>query len=216
MDLASSQPEDAQSSPSADPRVRQVATVYAKAFLAAAESAGKAAELLDEFSSLLTDVLDRFPRWGEVLSSGLLSPEEKIATLDRALSAKASPLLMNFLWVLARHSRLDCLRPAYAIARELHEKSQGRVNIQVHTATPLSSELAAHLTKALRGLVGSEPRLIPFTDPDLIGGVVLRIGDTVYDGSVSSQLEGMRTAMINRSVHEIQSRRDSFRHPDGN
>ena len=45
---------------------------------------------------------------------------------------------------------------------------------------------------------------------------MLRVGDTVYDGSVATQLAQMREQMINRSVHEIQSRRDRFRHPDGN
>ena len=53
-------------------------------------------------------------------------------------------------------------------------------------------------------------------DPELIGGAVVRIGDTVYDGSVAGQLERLESQMINRSVHEIQSRRDRFRHSGGN
>ena len=53
-------------------------------------------------------------------------------------------------------------------------------------------------------------------DPELIGGVVVRVGDTVYDGSVATNLKQLRQQMINRSVHEIQSRRDRFRYPGGN
>ena len=52
-------------------------------------------------------------------------------------------------------------------------------------------------------------------DPAVIGGAVLRIDDTVYDGSVANQLQSIRQQMIDRSVHEIQSRRDRFRYPAG-
>ena len=51
--------------------------------------------------------------------------------------------------------------------------------------------------------------------PELIGGLVMRVGDTVYDGSISTRLNKLRQQMIDRSVHEIQSRRDRFRSPEG-
>ena len=57
---------------------------------------------------------------------------------------------------------------------------------------------------------------MPTSIPSLIGGVVLRVGDTVYDGSVARQLEQVREQMIDRSVHEIQSRRNRFGHSAGN
>ena len=52
--------------------------------------------------------------------------------------------------------------------------------------------------------------------PALIGGAVLRVGDVVYDGSIANQLQIIRQEMIDRSVDEIQSRRDRFRNPAGN
>ena len=69
---------------------------------------------------------------------------------------------------------------------------------------------------SLRRILGGEPQVHPTVDPSLIGGVVLRVGDTVYDGSVARQLDQVREQMINRSGHEIQSRRDRFRHSGGN
>ena len=59
-------------------------------------------------------------------------------------------------------------------------------------------------------MLDGEPVLETLEDPELIGGVVLRVGDTVFDGSVARQLEQLREQMIDRSVHEIQSRRDRF------
>ena len=81
---------------------------------------------------------------------------------------------------------------------------------------PLEPSLSRGLEASLRQLLGGEPQLESAVRPELIGGVVLRVGDTVYDGSVARQLEQVREQMITRSVHEIQSRRDRFRHPGGN
>jgi len=65
-------------------------------------------------------------------------------------------------------------------------------------------ETDAHLS------ADGEPVLVRVVDPDLIGGIVFRVGDTVYDGSVASRLEQLRQQMIHRSVNEIQRRRDRF------
>ena len=88
----------------------------------------------------------------------------------------------------------------------------GRVRVQVVTATPLASDQEQQIVARLRALTKAEPILHKVIDPDKLGGLIFRIGDTVYDGSVSSQLERTRRQMIHRSVHEIQSRRDRFSH----
>jgi len=199
-----------------DPRERQVGVTYAKALLGAAEKAGQSEAVMAELDSLVTDLLDAFPRWETVLASGLIPPDEKIAMLDRSLGGRASPLLLNFLKVLARHGRLDAIRAVQLAAREQFDELRGRIPVEVHTATPLDDASAARIAAALRGMVSLEPDLIRVTNPSLIGGLVIRVGDTVYDGSVSSRLERMRAQMMNRSVHEIQSRRDRFRPAGGN
>jgi F-type H+-transporting ATPase subunit delta len=131
------------------------------------------------------------------------------------LSGLASPVLLNFLRVAARHGRLRILRAIHRQAHALQERRQGRVRIQVTTATPLGSDLAARIAESLKRLVPGEPALETRVDPAVIGGVVVRVGDTVYDGSVANQLESLRRQIIDRSTHEIQSRRDRFRSPAG-
>ena len=93
---------------------------------------------------------------------------------------------------------------------------RGLVRVEVTTATTLTDDLAAKIKEQLRGMLGGEPVLMTSIKPELIGGVVLRVGDAVYDGSVAARLADVRGRIINRSVHEIQSRRDSFSHPAGN
>ncbi|MFH1267329.1 MAG: ATP synthase F1 subunit delta [Planctomycetota bacterium] len=199
----------------ADVGVEHIGAVYAEAFLGAAEKAGQTESLLAEFESLVANVLDRFPGLEETLASALVSHDEKVGILDRTFGAQASPLMLDFLKVLSRHGRLDCLRAIHRQTRVLYDRMRGRVVVTVSTATPLSGELAARITENLRNTLGEEPIVDQLVDPDLIGGVVVRVGDTVYDGSVAAQLESVRQRMIERSAHEIQTRRDRFRYPAG-
>jgi F-type H+-transporting ATPase subunit delta len=195
---------------------QQVGKLYAKALLGASESAGTTETLLAEFDSLVKDVFDKLPKFESVLRSGLVPHEDKVKLIDKSLGSQASPLLLNFLKVLSGHGRLNALRSIHRAAHALYDQMRGRQRVQVVTAAPLDTALQQRLTQSLRGMLGGEPVLEPVVDPSLIGGIVLRVGDTVYDGSVSAQLEQVRTQMINRSVHEIQSRRDRFGYSAGN
>jgi F-type H+-transporting ATPase subunit delta len=197
----------------ADVGVEHVGTVYAEALLGAAEKAGRTEALLEEFDSLLADVLDPFPNLETVLASALISHEEKSGILDRTLGTQASAMLLNFLKVVSRHGRLDCLRAIHRQAHELYDQMRGRVRVRVSTATPLATELARRVGDQLRQLLRVEPILEHFVDPDLIGGIVVRVGDTVYDGSIANQLKNLRQQMMDRTAHEIQTRRDRFRYP---
>ncbi|HEV3344867.1 MAG TPA: F0F1 ATP synthase subunit delta, partial [Pirellulales bacterium] len=67
-----------------------------------------------------------------------------------------------------------------------------------------------------KDMLGGEPVLAAKVNPDLIGGLVFRVGDTVYDGSVATRLARVRSQMIDRSIHEIQRRRDRISPAAGN
>lgn len=199
-----------------DTGAQRVGTLYAKALLGAAERAGQTDAVVAELDAVVTDVLDAFPKFESLLSSGMLTPAEAEGVLDRTFGKRLSPLLMNFLKVLATRGRIDCLRAIRQAALDQLDQMRGRARVTVSTATPLPAETLSKLGTRLRGMLALEPVLEPKVDPDLIGGVLLRVGDTVYDGSVATRLAQVREQMINRSVHEIQSRRDRFGDPAGN
>jgi F-type H+-transporting ATPase subunit delta len=193
----------------------QVALVYARAFLGSAEKSGQTAERVAELTSLVDDVLAAKPEFAVLLGSRRMAHEEKSALLDRVFGGKASPLLLSFLKVLSSHGRLDALAAIGRTVRERHDELLGRVQVQITSATPLDKSLAGELTEKLRAMLGGEPVLEVAVRPELIGGIKIRVGDTVYDGSVASRLTRLRTQMIDRSIHEIQSRRDRFCNPTG-
>ena len=194
----------------------QVAKVYASALVDAAEAAGQTEAVMDELDSFLGDVLAAAPKLEVVLGSALVSPDEKSALLDKALREQASPLFLNFLKVVSRHGRLDILRPIHQAAHDLYDRMRNIVRVQVASAADLEEPLKFELTNSVRRMVGGKPVLEMEVWPELVGGMMMRVGDTVYDGSISTRLEKVRQEMIDRSVHEIQSRRDRFSSPEGN
>jgi F-type H+-transporting ATPase subunit delta len=195
---------------------KQVATVYARALVEAAEAAGQTEAVMDELDSFLIDVIGAAPKLETVLSSALVSPDEKNALLDKGLRGQASPLFLNFLKVVSRHGRLDILRPIHQAAHDLYDLMRGIVRVQVASAADLEEPLKLELTESVRRMIGGKPVLAMEVWPELVGGMMMRVGDTVYDGSISTRLEKIRQEMIDRSVHEIQSRRDRFSSPEGN
>ncbi len=208
---------DAQNAARLSPDVgrEKVGEIYACALLGAAEHAGQTVAVLEELETIVGEVFVRFPKLETVLGSLLVSPEEKSAVLDRVFAAQVSRLLLNFLKVVARHGRLDCLRPIRNQARKLYEQMQGSVRVRMTTAAAVDPRQIERIAAALGASLGQRPVIETVVDPALIGGVILRVGDTVYDGSVANQLQSIRQQMIDRSVHEIQSRRDRFRYPAG-
>ncbi len=195
---------------------QQLAGVYARALLDAALTHGQTEAVLVEFDSFIDDVLDRNPRLETVLSSAMIGADDKNALLDKVFGGRASPLFLNFLKVLGRHGRLDILRPIGQAAHALDDERRGIVRVQVAAAVPLDDALQQELTDSVRKMLGGVPVLAAEVRPELVGGMMMRVGDTVYDGSISTRLERIRQLMIDRSVHEIQSRRDRFGFTAGN
>ena len=193
----------------------QVALVYAKAFLGSAEKSGRTADAVAELTSLVEDVLAAQPEFAEVLGSKRIAHDEKSAMIDRVFGGQASPMLLSFLKVLSSHGRLDALAAIGREVQERYDEKLGRKRVVITSATTLDQGVVGELTEKLRAMLGGEPVLELAVRPELIGGILIRVGDTVYDGSVASRLTRLRTQMIDRSIHEIQSRRDRFCNPTG-
>ncbi len=85
-----------------------------------------------------------------------------------------------------------------ALYRELVDEAAGRARVKLTTAQDLSQKKIEELTKGLQALVGKQVIMEVATDPSLIGGVVARIGDTVYDGSVKTQLAQLKEILAKR------------------
>jgi F-type H+-transporting ATPase subunit delta len=188
----------------------QVARVYALAFLGAIGTSANATSQVEELDSFVGDVLDRFPKLEQALKSSLVADDEKEQMLGRIFGGKASKEVLNFLKVLSRHGRLGIVRLVSRIAKKLHATARGMTDVEIRVATPLDDALRGEIQMQLRKVLGTEPVLSVKVDPSLIAGMVVRVGDRVYDGSVHNQLERVRAAMIDRATEQIETRPESF------
>jgi F-type H+-transporting ATPase subunit delta len=202
--------------PTYDMGAWRAATVYAKALVDATEAAKQTDAVMQEFDSLVEDVLNRLPKLEGVLASGFVEEGVKEAMLEKAFANRASPLFVNFLKVVTRHGRLDMLRLIHLAFHFQYNEVRKRVQVMVSTAEPLDSAAEQRIVSDLQSRLHLTPVLDKQVHPELIGGIVLRVGDRVFDGSIATQLKQLREKMLSRSVHEIQSRRDRFSSPEGN
>jgi len=186
---------------------------YAEALVDAAQKEGGAEAGLDELAEVQDDVLRPFPRFAAVLASARVQPAQKDRMLREVLEGRASSLVLRFLRVLNRHGRLDILGAVLREARILWDQRNRRIPVQVRSAVPLDESQLRALQDRLTRLVDGTPIVNASTDPGLIGGLVVQIGDHLYDASVKNRLAQLRHRLIEGKTHEIQSRRDQFSHP---
>jgi F-type H+-transporting ATPase subunit delta len=198
-----------------DPSATAVARTYALAYLNAAAAVGEQ-QPLEELTSFYDDVLKRNPRFLELLSSELLSDEHKLALLERTVQGSASPFFANFLKVVAKHGRLGLMSVILGEAWLEYERRANQKRVYVKSAVPLDQDQLNKIKNRLQSLLSSEPILISSVDENLIGGLVVQVGDTVYDGSLRTRLKKLRQRLREGYLNEIQSGRDRFSYPEGN
>jgi F-type H+-transporting ATPase subunit delta len=131
------------------------------------------------------------------LRGALMTPAIQLSR-KRAVIAKlldttgTSHLIRNFLFVIIDHGRIGILNEIREAFELLLDERLGFVRAEVTSAAPLDKQRSAGLESELSNLTGKRMRLRFAVDPELIGGVVARIGSTVYDGSLRGQLQELR------------------------
>jgi F-type H+-transporting ATPase subunit delta len=190
-----------------DDELQQAGTVYAQALLGAAEQAGCVEAVVEQLQGVIREGFDRFPTLELALAAPRLSESEKVAMLDRIFGDRVEPLLLNFLKVLARRRRLPALRSILAAMLHQRDEQLGRVEVEVTTAAPLSEQQLGQVQERLETLFAGAVRMQLKVDPQLIGGLVIRIGDRVYDGSLDGQLERLQETTRLGAMRGLRQRR---------
>lgn len=143
------------------------------------------------------DTVRSVPELKNVLLSPAVATGRKRAVVERLAAAlPLSRLVRNFLFVLIDRRRADLLHEIAPAFDAAVDERLGLVRAEVTSAAPLSDAQVSELEAALSQVAGRKVRCEFQVDPSLIGGVVARIGSTVYDGSVRSQLDAMRQTLV--------------------
>lgn len=197
------QPEDNLHSTVLDSDAQQVGALYGKAILGAA---GKDAdEIVLQLNEIVQECFAQYPALEQLLASPRVSQVEKESLIDRVFRGKIHAKLLNFLKVLCRRGRVGWLRGIQVSANAIRDEQLGRIRVVVTSAFALSADQQKSIAAKLGQTLGKEVVLEEKVDPSLLGGILVRVGDQVFDGSVLGKMSAIRSAVsggIQKSIRD--------------
>jgi F-type H+-transporting ATPase subunit delta len=169
--------------------VQTVARRYAVALADVVIAKGEARRVQEELSAWELMMQANQPLL-EVFRNPTVPYEQKRKVLTALVArARVRPTTANFLQVLLQNQRLGDLGEVNKRFAQVLDERSGVVSAEVTTARPVPEDSQQALRAKLSAMTGKDVRLSFKTDEELIGGMVTRIGSTIYDGSVRSQLQ---------------------------
>lgn len=172
-----------------------VAGRYASALFELAEEANQVRQVEKDLVALQA-LLDGSADLKRMVRSPVFSGDEQGRSIA-AIAGKAgyTPLVVNFLKVLARNRRLFALAGMIRAFLTLAARQRGEVTAEVASAHPLSKDQLAALNETLRASAGKDVNIITKVDPNLLGGLVVKMGSRMIDSSLRTKLTSLKTAM---------------------
>jgi F-type H+-transporting ATPase subunit delta len=173
----------------------KVSVRYANSLLTSAIEKGNlqavAADMELVFSSLQAS-----EELARTLSSPVIKPQLKSSIMEEIFKSKVSKETMDFLKFVIEKNREELLESIVKKFLELRDQHEGIVNVNVQSAVELSDEQKKKLRQNFEKVLNKKIRFSFATDPDVIGGFVAKVGDTVFDASLKHQLEILKKRFL--------------------
>lgn len=185
-------------------RAQVIARNYAETLLALAQKHGGRATAEEYLRHVeeLAGLLEREPRIREFLETPRVTAGEKTQALRAAFAGRVPELFLRFVLVVVEKRRQALLREIAAAYAGLVDELAGRVRVSVAISHEPDEALREEIRRGLEARLGKA--VIPtFTvDPELLGGVVVRVGDQILDGSVRSRAANLRRRLLESRLPE--------------
>ena len=172
-----------------------IARNYAQALFAAAEAKGEV-ERFGELMDAVAGAVQADPKIAIVLDSPRVAKAVKADLLERALGSTTPKEFVRFLQAVVRRGRQGLLTEFSQAYQELVDRQLNRVHAGVVVARESDEQLQQQVTERLTKVLSKEVRAHFRTDPKILGGVVVRVGDRIYDGSVRRRLAVLKRRML--------------------
>ena len=170
--------------------MEEIAEVYARALFEVAAEQDKLEVVRDQLNQF-ADVVSANRDLQRFLFSPYFSAQEKTDGLHRAVSG-AEPELVNFLEALVERHRMPVLFRIRTRFEAMWDKANRRLPVSITTAVPLDEATAASIGQRIGEQTGETIELTSSVDPDIVGGIVLRVGNRIMDASIRAQLDNLR------------------------
>lgn len=142
--------------------------------------------------------LDGSAELREFMTNPSIAKEQMLKVLD-AIADKIGMMsqVRNFIAVITEHQRLHEMNEILAEYAAIADNQAGIADAQITSAHPLNPDDRTQLEEQVAALAGSRIRTVYFEDAALLGGAIVKLGSTVYDGSVRGQLQRIKQSLIN-------------------
>ncbi len=170
--------------------MEEIATVYARSFFEVAKEQGKLDDIREQLGQI-TNALAENRELQTFFFSPYFSTQEKEEGLDRLVDG-ADPVVRNFLRLLIENHRMPVLFRVRRSFDDLWEEENKLLPVEVTSAVELDADTVRHIGDRIGEQTGRRVELSSRVEPDILGGVVVRVGNTVLDASIRNRLEQLR------------------------
>jgi F-type H+-transporting ATPase subunit delta len=170
--------------------MEEIARVYADALFRAAKEAGKLDDVRDQLNQF-ADALDESREMQVFLFSPYFSSAEKQEGIAKAVDG-ADDLIVNFLGLLNEKHRMPVIFRIRRAFEDMWAKENKRLDVNVTSAVKLDEGVAERLGEEIEKQTGQKVRLTSEVDEEILGGLVLRVGNMVLDASIRNRLDKLR------------------------
>lgn len=172
-----------------------VARRYGRALFELAQEKGQIDQIGQDLQMVVATIKSEGYLRG-VMNDVLVSPAVKQNLVEKLFSGKVSSLVLNFLLVVVKKRREVMISEMYQVYQDLANEALGIVEVEVRSAIELPEQTYQKLEGKLVAHLGKRVKFKTQVAPELIGGLVVRVGDTLMDGSVKSRLRRMHARLI--------------------
>jgi len=189
-----------------------LANIYARTLFELATDAGgneKVTEIADEIEQIC-DLISSNQELEKFFSSPIIDSTKRNESLSAIFSNRVTDLTLRFLLVLNNKGRLNHLQQIAIAYDQLVQDAMGRVEVDVFTPNPIDADSINTIKAKVQKMLGKEPVLHPYVDPKMLGGVKLRIGDQLIDGSVQTKLRRLSESIQSGGSVAIRERFETY------
>lgn len=175
--------------------VATVSSVYATALLELAADRNKSSAVVEDCMGVLA-ALESSPELALQIDSPKVSRQQAKELLSKCFSGQIEEEVLTFLYLLVDRDRFSEACDILSATVELADKQAGIVNVALTSAQPLDDITAKKINRSLANIFGEGIVLHTSVEPDMIGGLRVRVGDYLIDGSVRRHLEEMKKCIL--------------------
>jgi F-type H+-transporting ATPase subunit delta len=176
---------------------RTAATRYARALIEVAQKEHVDLSQIESELAGFAALISSHPTLERVLlNPAVPAPKKRAAVAELTAQANLVPVVSKLLVLLAERDRLVLLPDLLSAYADRIQSLQNIVRAEVTTATPLAEDRAHQIQRSLAQATGRTVHLATRVDPSIVGGIVTKIGSTVYDGSVTNHLRRMKQRLL--------------------